>query len=144
MSDIKNLFVETFKGCNFSQFPVSDLKKLGFKLDKKEPKINQQKAEGCTPKRKRIKPAVDPIEKLIRRNKIIPSAPNENYKPIRKHNKHFKSMSIMQEMQINKNRNKLYYHSHREELKWKRLVKEGREDVIELLLNSLPDSQMLD
>jgi hypothetical protein len=91
------------------------------------------------PKKKRLKPTNDPIEKLMRRNKIIPFPPNEEDKPIRKHNKHFNKSSILHEMEQTKNRHKLYYHSHREELKWKRLVKEGRHDVIDLLLSSMPD-----
>jgi hypothetical protein len=48
--------------------------------------------------------------------------------------KHMKNGSILEEMQATKARHKLYYHTHREELKWKRLVKEGRTELIELLL----------
>jgi hypothetical protein len=136
MSDIKNLFADTFKGFNLSQFPRSDLKKIGYEWKEINHNVKQQ-VKRC-PHRKQ-QPKKTEEEKFFNRNKIIPLEPRPNEQKHRFKYKHFNQGSIVKEMELNKNRHKLYYHSHREELKWKRLVKEGRYDVIEKLLNSLPD-----
>ena len=138
MSDIKNLFVDTFKGFDLSQFPESDLKKLGvYETQPIKPK-RQRKEKCCTQIQKEPLPPKerDPFKKY---GKIVPiepsSIPAQQFK--------YKHININQtEPDKNKreiSRNKLYYHAHREELKYKRLVKQGRYEVIELLLNSLPD-----
>jgi len=133
MSDIKNLFVDTFEGYDLSRFSVSDLKRLGFKRNEMQPST-EQKQERCCPqlKNKESQKHSDPI---FNRNKIIPiPPPMENTK--RNKYKHMKHSSILEQTEQIKARHKLYYHTHREELKWKRLVKEGRTDLIELLLMS--------
>lgn len=132
MSDIKNLFVDTFAGFDFSQFAESDLKRLGFKTKEVEPSKKQLNKK-CCPRKKKTE-----IEKLFNRNKIIPIPPP--LEPVKrfKYN-HIKLNSIKDEYEANKARHKLYYHTHREEMKWKRLVREGRTDVIELLLMGSAD-----
>jgi hypothetical protein len=133
MSDIKNLFVDTFNGCDLSQFPVSDLNRLGFKRDIKEPKSKKQQVKRCP----RITKSED--EKLFNRNKIIPIEPTSQPTKRLPYNKHFKNRSILEKMEAEKARHKIYYHTHREELKYKRLLKEGRVDVIKKLLSSFVD-----
>lgn len=133
MSDIKNLFVDTFGGYDFSQFAESDLKRLGFKTKEVKPTTEQQKVKCCP--RKKAEPKSE-NEKIFNRNKIIPLPPA--LEPVKRYKyKHIKPKSIKDAYEANKARHKLYYHSHREELKFKRLVKEGRTELIELLLSSV-------
>lgn len=133
MSDIKNLFVDTFGELDLSQFAVSDLKRLGFKTKEVKPITYQQKVKCCP--RKKAEPKSE-NEKIFNRNKIIPLPPA--LEPVKRYKyKHIKPNSIHDEYEANKARHKLYYHSHREELKFKRLLKEGRTDLIELLLSSV-------
>lgn len=130
MSDIKNLFVDTFNGFDLSQFAVSDLKRLGFKRDEMYPPTEQKQVRCCPPK-KRVR--VKNKNPILNRNKIIPLPPP--MEPPKRHQyKQIKHNSILEEMEATKARHKLYYHTHREELKWKRLIKEGRTELIELLL----------
>jgi hypothetical protein len=133
MSDIKNLFVDTFEGYDLSRFSVSDLKRLGFKRNEMRPST-EQKQERCCPQRKK-KESQKHSDSIFNRNKIIPVPPPMETTKRNKY-KHMKHSSILEEMEQTKARHKLYYHTHREELKWKRLVKEGRTDLIELLLMS--------
>jgi hypothetical protein len=137
MSDIKNLFADTFGGYDLSMFAESDLRRLGFKTKEVEPSTEQQKVERCP--RHRRRPRSEPKsenEKIFNRNKIIPLPPS--IEPIKRYKyKHIKSKSIKDAYEANKARHKLYYHSHREELKFKRLVKQGRTELIDLLLTTV-------
>lgn len=133
MSDIKNLFIDTFGELDLSQFAESDLNRLGFKTKEVKPSTKQQKIKCCP--HKNVSPKNE-NEKIINRNKIIPLPPT--LEPVKRYKyKHIKPNSIKDEYEANKARHKLYYHSHREELKWKRLVKEGRTDIIDLLLTTV-------
>ena len=133
MSDIKNLFIDTFGGYDLSQFAESDLKRLGFKTKEVKPSTEQQKVRCCP---RRCTEPKSENEKIFNRNKIIPLPPS--LEPVKRYKyKHIKPNSIKAEYEANKARHKLYYHSHREELKFKRLMKEGRTQLIELLLSSV-------
>lgn len=142
MSDIKNLFATTFSGFDLTQFPESDLIKLGvceMRPKETKPRKNHKKVikektpkepKCCAPKER------DPFKKY---GKIVPIEPS----PIPAQRFKYKHININDtepdKIQREMSRSKLYYHAHREELKYKRLVKQGRYEVIELLLSSLPD-----
>lgn len=133
MSDIKNLFVDTFGVLDFSRFAKSDLKRLGFKPEKVKLSTEQQNKKCCP---RKITESKSENQEIFNRNKIIPMPPS--LEPVKRFKyKHIKSNSIKDEYEANKTRHKIYYHSHREELKFKRLVKEGRIELIELLLTSV-------
>jgi hypothetical protein len=132
MGDIKNLFADTFKDCDLSQFPKSDLRRLGIKRDIKECIKKQQKSKLCCPL---FKNAVDEEDvKFLNRNKIIPRKPNTNNLLISHDNKYIRNKTTTDKKELKRQRQKVYYYRHREELKYKRLIKEGRYDVIERLL----------
>lgn len=133
MSDIKNLFAETFEGLSFSQFPESDLLRLGIKHREKQEIKVKQKVKRC---RRKFPQTFITDNQLLNKHRIIPFPPPLD-PPKRYKFKQIKHKSILEEMEAKKARHKLYYHSHKEELKWKRLVKEGRTDIIEQLLSSV-------
>ena len=133
MSDIKNIFLEEFKYQDLSLFSKSDLERLGiYEYENENKNVNKNKKINKSIKNKDI----DLIFKKY--GKIIPQEPKKN---INKKNGMqigmFKNETIEDNIKKNVNRHKLYYHTHKEELKYKRLIKEGRYDVIELFSNLL-------
>jgi len=141
MSDIKNLFASAFKEFDLTQFPESDLIKLGIREMCHREQVKKQQKQ----KVKKEKPPKEPKccapkqrNPFKQYGKIVPIEPSQ--KPVMYKYKHIQTNETPNDKLSREiARNRAYYHSHREELKYKRLAKQGRYDVIELLLNSLPE-----